>query len=302
MIAFFQDFGLLAYSRTGKRVWSLKTDPVSNNHGMASSPVLADDVVIQVLAGDTGSRVLAVDSKKGTLRWEAALVGVTYATPLILSLGSNVINVVVASTGEIVAYDVRNGKKIWWLGQVPYQPKSSPIVSPEGNSVFVAIVSVSEETARALSDFDKLLKMWDVNGDSKLTQAELVERKGPAGGFPQIDMNGDGVFDREEHSKVMAVAAIPHLMAAIPTNITGDVTGKLTWIYRKSVPNVPSPLLYDGVLYAIKEGGIGTSLDPTTGALLKEGRIAPAFGPVFSSPVGGDGKIYTLVKQERLRF
>jgi hypothetical protein len=31
-------------------------------------------------------------------------------------------------------------------------------------------------------------------------------------------------------------------------------------MYRKPVPNVPSPLLSDGDFYALKEGGIGISL------------------------------------------
>ena len=41
---------------------------------------------------------------------------------------------------------------------------------------------------------------------------------------------------------------------------------------------VPSPLLYDGVLYLIKNGGILTALDPATGRELKVGRVKGALG------------------------
>jgi hypothetical protein len=68
----------------------------------------------------------------------------------------------------------------------------------------------------------------------------------------------------------------------------------MIWVYRKSVPNVPSPLLYEGVFYAVKEGGIGVALDAATGAVIKEGRISPAFGAMFASPVAKDNKIYAI--------
>ena len=62
----------------------------------------------------------------------------------------------------------------------------------------------------------------------------------------------------------------------------------------KSVPNVPSPLLYKGIFYAIKDGGIATALTAESGDVVKEGRIAPSFGTIFASPVAGDGKIYVV--------
>jgi outer membrane protein assembly factor BamB len=42
----------------------------------------------------------------------------------------------------------------------------------------------------------------------------------------------------------------------------------------------------------VKTGGIVTSLDPSTGRLLKEGRSAGALGDYYASPVAADGKIF----------
>jgi hypothetical protein len=40
----------------------------------------------------------------------------------------------------------------------------------------------------------------------------------------------------------------------------GDVTDRnFMWKNSRSLPNVPSPLFYRGVLYTLKEGGILTS-------------------------------------------
>jgi hypothetical protein len=92
----------------------------------------------------------------------------------------------------------------------------------------------------------------------------------------------------------MKIASVPNLLAAIPTDAKGDVMNRIRWIYRKSVPNVPSPLLYEGVFYAIKDGGIATAFHAESGDVIKEGRFAPAFGTMFASPVAGDGKIYVV--------
>jgi outer membrane protein assembly factor BamB len=64
------------------------------------------------------------------------------------------------------------------------------------------------------------------------------------------------------------------------------------WKYQRSVPQLPSPLLYGRVLYMVNDNGIVTMLDPETGSLIKQGRLAGAPGAVFASPVAAEGKIF----------
>jgi outer membrane protein assembly factor BamB len=65
------------------------------------------------------------------------------------------------------------------------------------------------------------------------------------------------------------------------------------WRYEKNFTGViPSPLLYDGVLYVVKNGGILTSFDPETGQVFKTGRLPGALGGYSSSPVAAEGKLY----------
>jgi outer membrane protein assembly factor BamB len=71
----------------------------------------------------------------------------------------------------------------------------------------------------------------------------------------------------------------------------------ILWRHYKSLPNVPSPLLYRNVLYLMKEGGILTALDPATGRVLKQGRLKGALDFYYSSPVGADGKIFTASQE-----
>jgi outer membrane protein assembly factor BamB len=82
-------------------------------------------------------------------------------------------------------------------------------------------------------------------------------------------------------------------MMAIRHGGRGDLTDtNVLWRYRKSLPNVASPLLYQSILYLVKDGGIVTTLDPASGEVLKQARLNGATDRYYSSPVGVDDKVY----------
>ena len=58
------------------------------------------------------------------------------------------------------------------------------------------------------------------------------------------------------------------------------------------MPQLPSPLLYSGVLYLVNDNGIVTVLNPDTGELIKQGRLTGALGPHFASPVAADNNVF----------
>ena len=118
--------------------------------------------------------------------------------------------------------------------------------------IYFSALSVGEDSKAQLSSFEKLLTAFDVDKDGQITLEEVKERKGPAGAFAQIDLNGDGVFTRTEQEELMKIADIPHVVAAVSAAGTGDMSTKLKWVHRKGVPNVASPLLMGGLLYLIK--------------------------------------------------
>ena len=73
----------------------------------------------------------------------------------------------------------------------------------------------------------------------------------------------------------------------------GDVTqSNLVWETKKAVPTIPSYLLHEHRLYALKEDGILQCLDAPTGKLLWKHRLEGS--RYVASPVYGDGKIYFL--------
>jgi outer membrane protein assembly factor BamB len=84
-------------------------------------------------------------------------------------------------------------------------------------------------------------------------------------------------------------------LLAIHPGGKGDVTaGNILWKYQKPVPQVPSTLLYKGVLYMVNDGGLLISFDPKTGSVIKQGRLQGAIDKYFASPVAADDKVFLI--------
>jgi outer membrane protein assembly factor BamB len=75
----------------------------------------------------------------------------------------------------------------------------------------------------------------------------------------------------------------------------GDITGTdaIQWTLERDTPYVPSPLLYDGILYFLKSNnGILSALEARTGKPHFQLQRLPSVPDVFASPVGAAGRIY----------
>jgi outer membrane protein assembly factor BamB len=94
---------------------------------------------------------------------------------------------------------------------------------------------------------------------------------------------------------MQAVFSAENGLLAIHAGGTGDTTSKaILWKYQKSIPQLPSTLLYRGVIYIINDGGILTTVDPATGQALKQGRLRGAIDKYYASPVAADGKVFVI--------
>lgn len=116
-------------------------------------------------------------------------------------------------------------------------------------------------------------------------------------GFADTDLAGDGFIEKHDWDNVRARRASRNALLAVrPGTQRGDLTtsNAIQWRMQKFLPNVPSPLLYDGVLYLVKDGGILSTVNPRTGDIHKQGRLTGALDTYYSSPVGGAGKVLLL--------
>jgi len=75
----------------------------------------------------------------------------------------------------------------------------------------------------------------------------------------------------------------------------GDITGTdaIVWTLNRDTPYVPSPLLYDNILYILKtNSGILSAFDAKTGKPHYQLQRLEEVPNVFASPVGAQGRVY----------
>jgi len=80
-------------------------------------------------------------------------------------------------------------------------------------------------------------------------------------------------------------------LIAVKPGVYGGEETEVAWRHSYGVPECPSPLYYDGLVYLIKNGGIVSCLEAKSGGLNYQQKLG-AGGPYYSSPVVGNGKIY----------
>ena len=82
---------------------------------------------------------------------------------------------------------------------------------------------------------------------------------------------------------------------ALPLAETGDITGseKIRWKKERGTPYIPSPLLYEGLLFYNKSNQpILTCLDSKTGEVLFGPERVSPLSNIYASPVGAGGRVY----------
>jgi|GEM_PF-195473 outer membrane protein assembly factor BamB len=116
--------------------------------------------------------------------------------------------------------------------------------------------------------------------------------------------NGGLVLENEEYARTIASPAVgegmvvaPSAKAKLAVAVKGDAIGDVTANKAKSrvLPiqvDCPTPTIYHGRIYSVKDDGVGTCFDLSTGKELWKSRMG---GERYqASPVAGDGKVYFL--------
>lgn len=299
---FFGDFGLLAYTVDGKEVWRLPLGPFNNVNGHGSSPVLFGDLLILVCDQDTGSYLLAVDRRTGKIRWKTARPEVTrsYVTPAIYRPPDGPAQLIVPGAYQVAAYQADTGEKLWWVRGFSWQPKSVPVIADGRIYVHGWEGGGEAESPTETPDFAETLKTQDANKDGRLTVEELSDPRVQKT-FYTIDLDSNGWLDERDWEFFRARRSARNTLLAIHPKGRGDVTASaVRWRMMKFLPNCPSPLVLDGVVYLIKDGGILTAVDAQSGEILKQGRLPGALDTYYASPVAAGGRIYFLSQHGKL--
>jgi outer membrane protein assembly factor BamB len=290
VVAFFADFGLVAYGPDGQVSWSHRMGPFQNFYGMSASPIIADGLVIQLIDQLQGSYLLALDRATGQVRWKtdrpSATIG--YATPTIFRSSQGPEIVTIGST-RLDSYLLGTGVHRWWT---PIGTNGSMgVVLAQGTTLFVSTAGSNEP---GLPQWGSTLAQYDKDKDGRISRAELLQDKELGEHFGWIDTSDDGFVVEAEWNVARTLGMGDWGSVAVTPGVAqGQLPGTaVRWRVQKNVPYIPAPLLYQGVFYMVKTGGIVTTIDPATGTLLKEGRTTGALGEYYASPVAADGRVY----------
>jgi len=313
---YFASFGLLCYDRMGKEVWQRPLPAIPSFFGSATSPVTAGELVLISVGGDRQNFfLLALDRKSGKTVWKQnrprGFSTGLWSTPVVRD-GKEGQEVLVVGGQQVVAYNLADGKERWQVNGLPTISLNTPAIG-DGLAWFTLTNPIGEgDNVIKLPVFDEGLKLFDKDRDGKIAIAEVPEnimmfgrgRADKVGDWSPLrprmkafDRDRDGAIDRGEWQALLdslskTAASVQVAVYGIKLDGQGDVTKThVAWKQTKAVPEVPSPLCYQGRVYLVSEKGVLTCRDPKSGKELYRERLNVQ-GVCYASPVAGDGKIY----------
>jgi outer membrane protein assembly factor BamB len=304
---FFQEFGLISYDAAGKERWKHPMQGFNMFYGFGASPILIDDKIILPVDQDSpSSYLIAVDKNTGRVRWKVdrPVVISGYSTPIIYQPKQGPKQIVIPESFQLSAYSVADGKRVWWVRGLACEMKS--IASNDGEYLYIngwGFPTNQPGQQVKTIPFAEALPRYDKNKDGQVAKSEVPPRKDATdpmdkmldAAFEAFDTDRDDKLNAKDWEVFRAMMSSENGLLAIKLGGKGDQTATaIRWRYQKPVPQVPSTLLYKGVLYMINDSGILISFDPATGKVLKQGRLMGAIDKYFASPVAADDKVFVI--------
>ncbi len=88
---------------------------------------------------------------------------------------------------------------------------------------------------------------------------------------------------------------------ALPLGEKGDISGKVIWAKRRGTPYVPSPVLYDGLLYYLQSNqAILSCVDARTGDVVFNRKRLEGLSMVYAGLVGAGDHVYVVGRYGRM--
>ena len=313
VVAYFGSFGLICFDMDGEKLWEIKMPLPKSYAGNATSPAIIGDRVILYRGNHVDHFILAVDKATGKQIWK-----VRQEEPFASELACTACPIVadgkliVHGARSVQALDLSNGKQIW-VAKCATTATSTPILA--GKEVIVAAWNKMGEPALRpeFPSFDKLVSDHDKDNDQLISEDEFprlmifhrpdgaeAPQNGASWRFRQSDHDRDGEISANEWATVLRQLAgfraryDTHGMLAIPLDSKGIVEPeRIRTLEQQGIPEVPSPLFYDGLIYFVKNGGVLTCINLKTGERVSRVRTRGR-GTHYASPIIADGKLFSV--------
>ncbi len=188
----------------------------------------------------------------------------------------------------VVALDKRTGKEVWKHPRITRSlvenkhSYASPILYDDGQLRFLITHGGDHAIAHSLDDGRELWRLGGLNphGSSYHTTLRFVSSPAAAPGLIVVPTAKNGP------------------VVGVRPDGKGDITRSKSanvWRRKDNTPDVPSPLIHDGIVYLCRENGNLLALDAKTGEQLYEHRTE--VDRHRASPVYADGNIYLTARK-----
>jgi len=325
---YFPSFGLICYDFEGKEIWKTPIEFLPVFYGSGTSPILYNDKLILNHDNNVNPRLLVFDKNNGKLIWKYNFqpynqfpTSTSYSTPAVWND-----QVIIHRLFQLIGISINTGKYLWQYN-IGTEGTGTPFIKDD--TMFVNAWTVRGEKALSgdIENFQSLFAERDADKNNAITTDEftdkiklteradattVVERAAWYLNWPMLknfDTNKNDTISKPEWDAMEHFwdDVLTHGLIAVQLGDTGNITlsGHL-WKIADNIPETPSVLVKDGLLYMIKNGGKITCVNTRNGNIIYFERLGTS-GTYFSSPMYADGKIYlasfngriTIIKEGR---
>jgi outer membrane protein assembly factor BamB len=268
--------------RTGKVLWERTANEAvpheathPDNGTWASSSAATDGE--HVIAHFESFGLYAYDMK-GTLVWQKDLgdkrMRSEFGEGSTPALWGNHLVLVWDHQGEsfVAAFDKRTGREYWRVARDEIDTWATPLVVEHGGRAQVIVPGMNRLRSY---DLETGAVVWEAPGLTMNPIPSPVAADGMV--FATSGFRGN------------------NLKAVRLADARGDIGGSnaIAWSLDRDTPYVPSPLLYNGVLYLLKTNTpVLSAFDAATGKPHYALQRLDGLGEIFSSPVAAAGRVY----------
>ena len=275
LLAYDRKTGALAWERTAREEAPHEASHQDNGTWASSSAITDGEHVIAYFE----SRGIHAYDMNGTKVWDKDLgdkgMRNEFGEGSTPALYGNTLVIVwdhIKGPSFIVALDKRTGQELWRTSRDEIDTWATPLVVPVGGRHQVIVPAMNKVRSY---DLETGKAVWEAPGTTMNAIPSPVY--------------GDGLVF------LMSGFRGNNLKAIRLAGASGDLagTGAIVWELNRDTPYVPSPLLYDNILYFLKtNNGLLSAFDAATGKPHYQLQRLDKAPNVFSSPVGAAGRVY----------
>ena len=316
---YYASYGVICYDHEGRVQWKTPLPIATHQWGHATSPVIMEDKIILNLdyGEDDFRNLTALNKNNGELAWKTLTQEVSYFEDAFFLGYSTPIRyenqIIVHRIGGIASYSIEDGGPVWWM-PIFTTGTSSPIVVD--SVIYIALWNhfsdkENKGTYFDYEDFAKVVRDFDRDADSLLSIEEFPEDFILASRIEVADYDGAthtvrsmyGFIDKDQNDEIDSLEWIDAYnyfgsyvldlgLIALNEGNKGKISiEKIAWMQSEKIPEVPSPIVVNGFIYTVKDGGWLSCIDKKTGKLYFSEKLGTT-GGYLASPVAANGHLY----------